>query len=176
MKRNKEPLNTEYRFCSKCGHSLSVKVIKPGEAERLVCSNCNSTNYIDPKIAVGSIIIIAGKIVLLKRAIEPSYGKWVFPGGYVNRGEVLEHAAARETKEEANLDVKIENLLNAYSYPNEPVIVIVYTAKVIGGRIMPRDETLEAKTFSFSEIPWDELAFTSTRDALKDFLVYLKQQ
>ncbi|MCK4823748.1 NUDIX hydrolase [bacterium] len=167
-------LNAEYRFCFKCGHRLSLKVIDPTEPERLVCSACNATTYIDPKIAVGSIIIISGKIVLLKRGIEPGYGKWVFPGGYVNRGEVLEDAAVRETKEEANIDVEIESLLNAYSYPNEPVILIVYIAKMVGGKIMPRDETLEAKAFSFNRIPWDQLAFSSTRDALRDFLVRVR--
>jgi ADP-ribose pyrophosphatase YjhB (NUDIX family) len=114
-----------------------------------------------------------GKIVLLKRGIEPSYGKWVFPGGFLDRGEQVEAAAIRETWEEVNLKVTINRLLNVYSYPGYPVIVVVYLADITGGELQAMDETLEVGVFTPEEIPWDDLAFMSTRDALQDYLKLL---
>lgn len=158
-----------YRFCPKCGHALHTEVIKPLEPKRLVCGRCQFIFYLDPKVAVGTIVTIDGKIVLLKRGIQPSYGKWVFPGGYVERGETLEEACLRETKEEVNLDIEIENLMNVYSYPGRPIIVVVYTVRNLGGELRAGDEALEVRTFFLEKIPWKELAFPSTRDALIDY-------
>ena len=88
-----------------------------------------------------------GGIVMLRRAIEPGYGKWVFPGGYVDRGETLQEAVRRETMEEVNLEVRVDRLVNAYSYSGQPVVVIVYAAEVIGGTLRGGDEALEVRLF-----------------------------
>lgn len=165
-----EDLDPGYRFCPKCGHTLRTEVIKPSEPERLVCGGCGFIFYLNPKVAVGTIGTIDGRIVLLRRGIEPAYGKWVFPGGYVDRGETTEQASIRETKEEANLDVKIDRILNVYSYRGRPIVVIVYAVRIVGGDLRPGDEAIEVGTFSPQEIPWQELAFPSTRDALKDYV------
>ncbi len=159
-----------YRFCPVCGHALHTQVIKSTEPGRLVCSQCGYVFYLDPKVAVGTIGDIDGKIILLKRGIEPAYGRWVFPGGYVDRGETAEEAGIRETKEEVNLDVKIESLLNVYSYSGRPVIIIVYAVSITGGELRAGDEAIEVRTFGPKEIPWRELAFPSTRDALRDYI------
>jgi mutator protein MutT len=135
-----------------------------------VCEGCKFVFYLDSKVAVGTIATIDGKIVLLRRGIEPAYGKWVFPGGFVDRGETVEAAAVRETREEVNLDVKVQKLLNVYSYPGRPIIVIVYVARVLGGDLRAADESLEVETFAPGNIPWEDLAFPSTRDALREFL------
>ena len=111
-----------------------------------------------------------GRVVLVKRAIQPGYGKWVFPGGYVDRGEIVTDAAVREAREECGLDVQLGRLLNVYSYPDRAPVLIIYTATIMGGCLACDDEGLEARFFEASEIPWDELAFRSTRDALKEFL------
>jgi ADP-ribose pyrophosphatase YjhB (NUDIX family) len=125
----------------------------------------------DPKVAVGTIIInAAGEIVLVRRAIEPGYGLWVFPGGYVDKGELVTSAALREAREEAGLEIKIDRLLNVYSYAGRPLVVIVYAATAIGGDLCHDDECLEAKWFCPSEIPWESLAFDSTREGLREFL------
>jgi ADP-ribose pyrophosphatase YjhB (NUDIX family) len=97
-------------------------------------------------------------------------GKWVFPGGYVDRGESVRDAALRETKEESNLDVRLCSLLDVYSYPRSPNVIVVYAAEVVGGELEAGDESVEAETFAASQIPWEELAFTSTRDAVKDYI------
>jgi len=116
-----------------------------------------------------------GGVVLLRRGVEPALGKWVFPGGYVDRGESVEQAALRETREESQLEVVIGSLLNVYSYPQSPNVIIVYAAQIIGGALAAADESLEAATFLPQTIPWQELAFDSTRDALKDYIkLYMK--
>jgi 8-oxo-dGTP diphosphatase len=160
-----------FRFCPRCGQSLDRRRLKLSEPERLVCTGCGFVFYLDPKIAVGTIIKMAsGKIVLVKRAIEPGYGKWVFPGGYVDRGEEVMMAAIREAKEEAGLDVHIERLIGIYSYAGRTPIIIVYAATVIAGELAVDEEGLEAQWFEPSAIPWDDLAFLSTSEALRDFL------
>jgi ADP-ribose pyrophosphatase YjhB (NUDIX family) len=136
----------------------------------LVCGRCGFVFYLDPKVAVGTLGTLEGRVILLKRGIEPAYGRWVFPGGYVNRGETAPEAGIREAKEEVNLDVRIETLLNVYSYPGRPVILIAYTVSIVGGELTVGDEALEAKTFAPEDIPWRDLAFPSTRDALQDYV------
>lgn len=161
-----------FRFCPVCGAALEARVLKVTEPKRLVCtsSSCGFVFYLDPKIAVGTIIRMdGGGIVLVRRAIEPGYGKWVFPGGYVDRGEEITLAAIREAREESGLDVRIDHLINIYSYAGRAPIVVVYAATCVGGEMACDDEGLEARTFGADTIPWDELAFRSTREALRDY-------
>ena len=160
-----------YRFCPVCGSPLEPRILKPGEPERLVCTGCGFVFYLDPKIAVGTIIRVAGGgIVLVRRAIEPGFGKWVFPGGYVDRGEEIKSAAIREAREECGLDIELKGLVDIYSYAGRTPIIIVYAATIAGGTLCADDECLEARVFAAEEIPWDDLAFTSTYEALKDYL------
>jgi ADP-ribose pyrophosphatase YjhB (NUDIX family) len=163
-----------YRFCPRCGGALERRLLKATEPERLVCTACGFVFYIDPKIAVGTIIKTASaRIVLVKRAIEPGYGKWVFPGGYVDRGETLAAAALREAREECGLEVRLDGLVNIYSYPGRAPVIVVYAATSIGGALCGDDECLEAAEFERVSIPWDDLAFRSTRDGLRDYLAGL---
>jgi 8-oxo-dGTP diphosphatase len=162
-----------YKFCPVCGSMLEPRVLKITEPKRLVCTNtsCGFVFYLDPKIAVGTIIRMAsGKIVLVKRAIEPGYGKWVFPGGYVDRGEEVTLAAVREAREEAGLAVKLDHLINIYSYAGRAPVIIVYAATMVSGELAVDDEGLEAREFDLDDIPWDELAFRSTQEALRDYI------
>lgn len=160
-----------YRFCPRCGGPLERRLLKPTEPERLVCTACGYVFYIDPKIAVGTIIrSAASRIVLVRRAIDPGYGKWVFPGGYVDRGEPLVAAALREAREECGLEVRLEGLVNIYSYPGRAPVIVVYAATAVGGVLAVDEEGLETAEFEPADLPWDELAFRSTREALKDYL------
>ena len=160
-----------FRFCPHCGAELAPRLLKASEPERLACSACDFVLFVDPKVAAGCIVELDGGIVLLRRAIEPGYGKWVFPGGYVDRGERVEDAAVRETREESCLEVRITSLLNVYSYTGRPVVVVVYTAERIGGAFAAADEALEGGVFEPAAIPWNDLAFPSTFDALRDYVV-----
>ena len=96
---------------------------------------------------------------MVRRAIEPGYGKWVVPGGFVDRGEEVLAAAIREAREEAGIDIRIDRLLNVYSYPGVAPVIIVYVATMTGGTLACDDECLEVRFFAPDEIPWDELAF-----------------
>jgi mutator protein MutT len=160
----------EYKFCPKCGGRLELKLVKKGEPERLVCSECDYIFFLDPKVAAATIFKCDGKIVLARRAIDPGYGKWVFPGGFIDRGETVEEAACREALEEVNAEVELGELVGIYSYPGKPIIVIVFSAEWQGGELHAADECLEVRSFSPAEIPWDELAFSSIRDALRDYV------
>ena len=168
--------NEAIRFCVRCGGALEPRLLKASEPERLVCINCSFVHYIDPKVAVGTIIADdQGRIVLVKRAIEPGYGKWVFPGGFIDRGETVEDAAVREAREECGLDIRLDRLINVYSYPGSAVIIIAFKATAIGGCLGCDDEGLEARMFEPDRIPWDELAFKSTAQALEEYLAVMRR-
>ena len=159
-----------FRFCPMCGDTLEARLLKSGDPERLVCTGCEFVFYLDPKLAVGTIIRDdRNRVVLVRRAIEPGYGKWVFPGGYVDRGEELRAAAVREAREETGLEVRLEELVDVYSYSGHVPIIIVFTATILGGCLACDDEGLEAQFFEPDYIPWDDLAFRSTREALQQF-------
>src|SRR5215203_6359483 len=162
-----------YKFCPVCGSALEARVLKITEPMRLVCVNdtCGFVFYLDPKIAVGTIIRSAGdRIVLVKRAIEPGFGKWVFPGGYVDRGEQITVAALREAREEAGLDIRLDHLINIYSYAGRAPVIVVYAATMISGTLATDDESSEIREFTVDEIPWDDLAFPSTKDGLREYI------
>lgn len=125
--------------------------------------------YVDPKVAAGVIVTIDGEMVLLKRAIEPGYGKWVFPGGYVDAGEATEVAAVREASEEAGLDVELTGLLGVYSGGGRRVVLVVYNGRVVGGNLEGNDESLDIRRYEPDRIPWNDLAFETTRQALVDW-------
>ena len=164
-------MEIRYNFCPTCSGPLEPRILKRGDPERLVCTRCGQVLYLDPKVAVGTIVRTDDRrLVLVRRAIEPGYGLWVFPGGYVDRGEDVTAAAVREAREEAGLDVEIERLVNIYSYAQRSLIVIVYAARSVGGELCTDEECLEARLFAPDEIPWGHLAFHSTTQALREYL------
>ena len=156
------------RFCERCGFPLRWTEIEA--KPRKHCAACGWVVYVDPKVAAGVIVALNGEVVLLKRGIEPSLGKWVFPGGYVDAGEPTEAAAAREVQEEVGLIVTIDGLSGVYSSRGERVVLVVYTGFATGGRLEGNFECLEVVTFPRDRIPWSDLAFESTRKALRDWV------
>ena len=154
-----------------CGGDLEPRSLRPHEPERLVCVRCGFIFYLDPKVAVGTIIRDErNHLLFLRRAIEPGYGRWVFPGGYVDRGEEVHVAAMREAREEAGVEIRLDYLINVYSYPSRAPVIIVYAATIVGGELLWDDESLEGRFFAPEEIPWEELAFRSTSQALREYL------
>jgi ADP-ribose pyrophosphatase YjhB (NUDIX family) len=127
-------------------------------------------HYLDPKVAACVIFRWEGGIFLLRRSIAPGYGRWTYPGGYVDRGETVEAAAVRETREEAGCGVHLDDLLGVYSYPGQTAIILVYRGTIVEGTPRAVAESLEARSFVEKELPWEGLAFPSTVEALRDYL------
>ena len=164
-------MEIDYRFCPTCAGLLESRTLKKGDPERLVCTRCGQVIYLDPKIAVGTIIRTGDdRLVMVRRAIDPGYGLWVFPGGYVDRGEDVTDAAVREAREEAGVEVELEKLVNIYSYGHRSLIVLVYAGRMTGGELCTDEECLEARLFTPDDLPWDKLAFDSTSRGLRDYL------
>jgi ADP-ribose pyrophosphatase YjhB (NUDIX family) len=153
-----------------CGQRLTSAVPEGDHQRRLVCLDCGFIHYINPRPVAGVVPVRAdGSVLLTRRAIEPRIGSWVFPGGFMDVGETAEQAAARETLEEACLEVRDLSLLGVYTRIEPGVVVIVYTGEAVG-EAQAGDETSEVRWFAPGEIPWDELAFDTTTWALKAWL------
>lgn len=160
----------EHRFCVRCGTPLSPRVVHQGEPARPACPACGHVVYLDPKLAAGAIVILEGQIVLLRRSIQPGLGKYVFPGGFVDRGESPQAAAVREVREEVGLRVALLGILDAYLSNGGDTVVIAYAADVLGGELTAGPEAQEVATFAPESLPWEELAFDSTKAALRDYV------
>jgi ADP-ribose pyrophosphatase YjhB (NUDIX family) len=160
---------TTIRFCPLCGGSLRRASVPPDHREQAVCRLCDFVFYLNPKVVAGTIPEQDGRVLLTRRAINPGHGLWTFPGGFVDFGESVTDAAVRETLEETGLAVELTGLHNVYSYPGSPVIV-VYRARVTGGTITPCAENDCVEWRTPADIPWDLLAFDSTREALREWV------
>ena len=158
-----------FRFCPVCGSPLRTLRLKQNEPPRSVCSKCEFILYLDPKLAVSSIVEMDGGIVLVKRDIEPMKGRWVTPGGYVDRGEEVKDAAIRETSEECGILTRVKELLGVYSYTGRLVVVITFISEYISGDLIAGDEVQDVKLCKPSEIPWNDMAFRSTKTSLEDY-------
>jgi 8-oxo-dGTP diphosphatase len=161
---------SEYNFCPRCGSRLEVRLLKDGDPERLVCEECGFVFYQGPKLVAGAIFELDGGIVLIQRDIEPGYGKWTFPGGFVERGERAESAAEREVLEETGLEIEVRDIVGLYTYEGEVPAIAVFAADVTRGEPTPLDETMDVRSFPRDGLPWTEMAFPSTEHALKDYL------
>jgi ADP-ribose pyrophosphatase YjhB (NUDIX family) len=160
----------DYKFCPLCGGRLESRLVKAGEPLRLVCTRCGFVFYLDPKLAVIALVPYQGGLVMVRRSIEPGYGFWVLPGGFVDVGERVEEAVVRETREEAGLTVRVVHLLKVHSYRHSRTVVLSYLTEYVSGELAAGDEELEARVFTRDEIPWEAIAFSSTREAVKEYL------
>ena len=161
---------SQLKFCPLCGASLVDRYLEEERHERKVCSGCGYIFYLNPKVVAGVVPRERDEIWLLRRNISPGAGLWTFPGGYVDLGESVPEAAVREAFEETCLNVRIDGLLNVYSYTHVGIVLVAYLGSVVGGKAALTSESQEISMFRPQDIPWDELAFTSTRDALRDYL------
>ena len=159
------------RFCPLCGASVEWRVVSRDMRVYPVCPACDFVCYLHPKIVAITIPVRDGRILLTRRAIEPAHGLWTFPGGYVDWGESVAEAARREMREEVGLDLPPDGLVGIYSYSEAPVVIVAYHVTVPDGLEAAADahEVSEAAYFAREDIPWDTLAFRSTREALEDW-------
>ena len=155
----------DINFCQRCGHELARKQIEG--RDRHYCPSCGYVVFLDPKIAAVVLVLIDDQLVLVRRGVEPELGRWAFPSGYVDRGEVVEDAAKREVKEETGLDVELDGFVGLYSRSGNTVVLAVYSAHVVGGDMQPGHDAQEAALFPVEALP--PLPFPHDGQILKDW-------
>ncbi|MGD8558088.1 MAG: NUDIX hydrolase [Gammaproteobacteria bacterium] len=153
-------------YCSQCGSTVNLKIPEGDNLRRYVCDNCGTIHYQNPKIVAGSIPEWEDQILLCRRAIEPRYGYWTLPAGFMENNETTQQAALRETLEEANADVEIIDLYALFNIPHISQVYMLFRARLTDLQFKPGTESLEVRLFREQEIPWDELAFPVMHETL----------
>ena len=154
------------KYCCYCSASLIVKVPDDDSRERYVCPDCNTIHYRNPRIVAGCLPVYEDKILLCKRSIEPRYGCWTLPGGFMELDETTLQAAVRETREEANARVNVQHLYTVINLPHVNQVYMMYLSRLLDLDFSAGDESLDVRLFSEGEIPWDKLAFMTIRQTL----------
>lgn len=157
----------DFKFCPRCGNKFILEDIHIKNQPQLICHGCKFIFYLDPKLVVVSLVTYKDKVLLLKRAEEPGVGLWAFPGGHVERGKNLFDSIKNEVKEETNLDVNVKSIIETFSFGD--TIQLVYKSDSVDDNIKVNIESSEGRFFSYEDIPWEELAFDSTRNVLKKY-------
>ncbi len=157
------------KFCNSCGARVSHRIPAGDSLERAVCDACDLVHYQNPKIVVGCLPVLGDRILICKRAIEPRYGLWTLPAGYMENNESATEGAAREAMEEANARVEIEDLYTVYSIPHISQVYMMFRARLLDPDVAPGIESLEVKLVTEDEIPWDRLAFAMAKRTLEHF-------
>lgn len=156
-------------YCSHCGARVSLKVPPGDNFPRHVCDHCGTIHYQNPKVVVGALATWNDKILMCKRAIEPRYGCWTLPAGFMENNETCGEAAIRETLEEAGARIALGPMFTFVDLPHISQIHIIYRAQLLDLDFQPGEESLEATLMSEEQIPWDEIAFRSVSYTLKTF-------
>lgn len=158
------------KHCRNCGTAVTYRIPDDGDTKmRAVCPDCNTIHYENPINVVGTIPHWGDKVLLCMRNIEPRWGKWTLPAGFMELDESAAEGAARETDEEAGAKFEMENLFALMSVVRVGQVHLFYTARLLSDQFSPGHETIEARLFSEDEIPWDDLAFRTVREALQHY-------
>ena len=163
-------LHLPMKFCSHCGATVSLAIPAGDTLPRHVCTGCGTIHYQNPKMVIGCIAEWEGRVLLCRRAIEPRYGLWTLPAGFMENNETTAEAAARETLEEACAEVDIGHLFALVNIPYIHQVHMFYTARLIDGRFGAGAESLETALFDEADIPWPSMAFRSVSFALRAWL------
>ena len=155
------------KHCRNCGSAVVYRVPDDGDTrERAVCPQCHTIHYQNPLNVVGTVPHLGSKVLLCKRNIEPRRGKWTLPAGFMELNETVAEGAARETVEEAGAAFEMEALFTVLNVARVGQVHLFYTARLLHGEFDPGYETMEARLFEESEIPWDEIAFRTVKETL----------
>lgn len=158
-------------YCSRCGSPLTHGPVANETRDRLACTNCGFIAYLNPRLVVSTLPVTSdGRLVLIRRGIEPGYGMWGQPGGFLEIDETAHEGAIRETLEETGYIVDPDEVIGVYTRPLAAIVVLVWEARVVGGEPATSAETLEVRSFAADEIPWSELAFQTTTWAIRDWV------
>jgi len=158
-------------YCSNCGERLVPGVPPTEHRERMACPRCGFIAYVNPRLVVTTIPVTDdGEVLLLRRGIEPSRGRWAQPGGFMEIDETVVEAAIRETLEETGLLVAPGEIVGLYTRLEAAVVVLVFEARIVGGEARETPEALEVRVFAAANIPWPDVAFSTSFWALRDWV------
>lgn len=156
-------------YCSECGKPVQRRVPPGDHRPRFVCDACNTVHYENPRLIVGCLPVWEEQVLLCKRANEPRSGYWTLPAGFLETGETIEEGALRETLEEAHAEVDIVRLFSVYSIPSIGQVYLFFLARLRNLDFSPGAETERTQLFRESEVPWNEIAFSSVRFSLEHY-------
>jgi ADP-ribose pyrophosphatase YjhB (NUDIX family) len=160
-------LRSPIKHCRNCGAAVVYRLPDDGDTrQRAVCPACDTIHYENPLNVVGTVPYWGERVLLCKRNIEPRWGKWTLPAGFMELGESTAEGAARETVEEAGARIEMEDLFTVLSVPRVGQVHLFYRARLLSDQFDPGHETIEAQLFTEDEIPWDEIAFRTVRETL----------
>ena len=163
-------LRAPIKHCRNCGTAVVYRVPDDGDThERAVCPSCDTIHYENPLNVVGTIPYWGEKVLLCKRNIEPAWGKWTLPAGFMELNETAAEGAARETDEEAGAQIEMEGLQAVLSVPRVGQVHLYYRARLLSDQFNPGPETIETQLCTESEIPWEEIAFKTVAETLRCF-------
>jgi ADP-ribose pyrophosphatase YjhB (NUDIX family) len=158
------------KHCKQCGTAVEHRIPDDGDTKiRAVCPQCKTIHYVNPLNVVGTIPVWGDKVLLCKRNIEPRFGKWTLPAGFMEMGETTAQGAARETDEEAGAQFEMQELFSMVNVARVGQVHLFYRAQLTSDQFQPGIETQEAMLFSEADIPWDELAFRTVKETLERF-------
>lgn len=156
-------------FCSECGQKVTKQIPEGDNRLRDVCEHCDTIHYENPKVVAGSLPVSGDRVLLCKRAIEPRYGYWTLPAGFMENDETLSEAAARETQEEALAEVTDLELYTVISVPGVNQVHVLMRGELVDDKFAAGVESLEVKLFREDEIPWDNIAFRAVKMTLERY-------
>lgn len=154
-------------FCSHCGSTVVMRMPEGDHLPRHICPACGMIHYQNPKMVVGCIVEWQDKILLCRRAIEPKYGLWTLPAGFMENGETTLEGAARETWEEAGARIEMGSLYTLFNLPHINQVYLMFRARLLDLDYQSGIESLETRLFGEGEIPWDDIAFRTVRATLE---------
>ncbi|WP_144631013.1 NUDIX hydrolase [Bordetella genomosp. 13] len=164
------PAPRRAHFCSQCGSPVARRVPDGDNRERDLCDHCGAIHYQNPRMVVGTVPTWQGRILLCRRAIEPRYDTWTLPAGFMELGESTAQGAERETLEESGARIALGQLYTVIDVPQVEQVHFFYLAEALGPELDPGPESLEARYFDESEIPWDDLSFRTVATTLQRYL------
>jgi len=156
-------------YCSHCGEKVILKIPPEDNRPRFICTSCDFIHYQNPKVVTGCIPVWDGRVLLCKRSIEPRNGYWTLPAGFMETGETSVEAAIRETQEEANARVEVQDLYAVFNLPQVDQVYMIFRSRLLDLDFSPGDESELVELYREDQIPWESIAFTTIRQTLKFF-------
>jgi len=163
-------LREPIKHCRNCGTSVVYRIPDDGDTKaRAICTACTTIHYENPLNVVGTVPVWGDKVLLCKRNIEPRWGKWTLPAGFMELNETVAEGAARETVEESGAEFELEGLFSLVNVARVGQVHLFYRARLLSDRFKPGFETIEARLFAEEEIPWDDIAFRTVKETLAHY-------